>query len=129
MKDPYLRKYKLLVSGFRNWLWGFLTLGIKYTQISHKLEVVDSLDEVHEIYRKYRKIYFVPFKKVYRFRFCVTVPENFSPKHIALYRMSPGSSAWIKQSGVTMPQGAIPPGRHMLYDSFTWNEVKDASDD
>ena len=126
MKDPYLRKFKLRVSGFRNWLWGLLTFSVKYTQISHKLEIVDSLGKTHEIYRKYRKIHFIPFKKVYTFRFVVIVPIDFTPDHIVLYRMSPGSSAWIKKSVVTWP---VLHGRHVLYDSFTWDEVKDNSDD
>lgn len=130
-KDPYLKKFRIRVSGFRNWLWGLLTLGLKFTQISHKVEIVDAKGNVHEIYRKYRAIHFIPFKKFYTFRFNVYVPKNFEPTHITLWRMSPGSSSWVLRNGCNFSVNprAEAPGWHTLFDTFRWEEVRDKTED
>lgn len=123
-KDPYLKRFRVHMSGFRNWLSSFFTLGIINTSVSYKIIVVDAQHTQHELFRVCRTIHFVPFKKFYNFRFRVKVPSDFHATHIALYRMSIGSCEWVWRSSVEPSN----PGWYMLHDTFKWDEVKDITE-
>ena len=133
-KDVYLKHFRLRVSGLRNYLWGLITLGVRSAIVDYRIEVIDSMNRSHDLYRESKFVYRNPFVKFYSFRFRVMVPRNFNPKFIRLWRVTAHDTVQVLRNGINLETGYYHNGGrqckdshksnwYTLYDTFRWDEI------